>query len=792
MKVNLDINKQFKIEMAENLHIRSTSQSIDSLLTSRRKKINYEASYQRNYVWNEEKATFFIESILLGVEIPPLILFIHNNDKKTLEVIDGRQRYETIKRFKEQKFSLRKNGLTKLKNLAGKKYEDLIDKEEGDKNEKYRRAFNNTTLRIIEFSSKNPNVNPENQAQLEEKISKEIFRRYNTGITPLKKVEVKNARHESDNFTSLMKMRISDNDNQWVDDFKYLFFKMKPESILPDKVMNKLRDLIVLQYFPINIYASTSERSDLNEHLFKEFIESDDSEGSLNYLQEEKLEKLINIIGLLKQLKEKVDVNEWLIYQCVFWALAVIENEGYDAGSIFTSSLLDDLTNQILSNISLFTSSDKGFSSTTTERFHLIAKFFSVRTDINFNEYLINSRKKPTHEGSSFKEQRLARQEAETTTVYDLILKMVNNEYLLRPPYQRQEVINNKKASGIIESILLGIPLPTIFIYRRNDGISEVVDGQQRLLSILGFIGEAKSSLFEEDVEPKTDMYSKKDKSFKLAKTLPILRANRGDDFIALSEEFQDKIWDFELSIVYINQDTNPDFDPIDLFIRLNDKSYDIKDPSFEMWNSSAAPNIMKGIKDLVVDYKTWFYYIMGDRRMKLEELLLSLTYIDYESISTNIFEPVQIYQASGNPITFRVENPKIDHWLDTLETDSNKNVTAISSIENVKSFIEKVSLLLGSELDDKEKAIKFDTLVSLSTRARNQRGFYMLWLLLSKVSLENIDSRKDDIFSSVKYFIDKNKRLDVNENENENENENGIVKDIFQKLVEEFWLEWA
>ena len=50
MTSELDLNNQFKTEMAENLHIRSTSQSIDSLLTSRRKKIDYEAPYQRNYV----------------------------------------------------------------------------------------------------------------------------------------------------------------------------------------------------------------------------------------------------------------------------------------------------------------------------------------------------------------------------------------------------------------------------------------------------------------------------------------------------------------------------------------------------------------------------------------------------------------------------------------------------------------------------------------------------------------------------------------------------------------------
>ncbi len=780
-----EINNQFKTEMAENLHIRSTSQSIESLLTSRRKKIDYKAPYQRNYVWNEEKATFFIESILLGVEIPPLILFIHAHDKKTLEVIDGRQRYETIERFKQGKFSLRKNGLTKLKNISGKKYEDFIDDEgKGYSNEKYRRAFNNTTLRIIEFSSKNPSSNEETQVQLEDKISKEIFRRYNTGITPLKKVEVKNARHESDSFTSLMKRLISENENNWVNDFDDLFLKIKPENRSHDKTMNKLRDLIVLEYFPINIYASTSERSDVNEHLFKEFIESDNSDSSLNDVQEEKLQSLINKIEPLKKLKQKIGINEWLIYQSVFWALTVLENEDLEIESTLTPNLFDELATEIQENINLFIGADKGFSSTTTERFKVIADFFNLRTDVDFSEYLKNIRKKATHEDSDFREQRLARQEAETTTVEDLILKMVNNEYQLRPPYQRQEVINNKKASGIIESILLGIPLPTIFVYRRNDGISEVVDGQQRLLSILGFIGENKSTLFEQGVAPKTDMHSKKDKNFKLAKTLPILRANRGSNFSDLSDEYQDKIWDFELSIVYINEDTNPDFDPIDLFIRLNDKSYDIKDPSFEMWNSYAAPNIMREVKSLASNYRSWFYYIMDDKRMKLEELLLSFVYIDHKSLSCNIFEPVQIYQASGNPITFRVENPKIDYWLDTVELCENTNTSALSSIENVGSFICKVSHLLNDKLDDTMKASEFDNLVSLTTRARNQRGFYILWLLLAKVSIEKIDSNRESMFDSAKSFINDNKILSVSENV--------AVKENFQKLVKDFWIEWA
>mgnify|MGYP006990125569 CR=1 FL=1 len=56
---------------------------------------------------------------MLGTEIPPLVLF-QTKDKN--EVIDGRQRYETIKRFLEDKLVLKDKGLHSLKVLAGKRY----------------------------------------------------------------------------------------------------------------------------------------------------------------------------------------------------------------------------------------------------------------------------------------------------------------------------------------------------------------------------------------------------------------------------------------------------------------------------------------------------------------------------------------------------------------------------------------------------------------------------------------------------------------------------------------------
>ena len=86
--------------------------SIDSLFNDegRVKKTQYAPPYQRNYVWDGEKATYFLESILIGTEIPPLIFF---RSKGEVEIIDGRQRYETILKFLNGKLRLEAPGLGK-------------------------------------------------------------------------------------------------------------------------------------------------------------------------------------------------------------------------------------------------------------------------------------------------------------------------------------------------------------------------------------------------------------------------------------------------------------------------------------------------------------------------------------------------------------------------------------------------------------------------------------------------------------------------------------------------------
>lgn len=70
------------------------------------------------------------------------------------------------------------------------------------------------------------------------------------------------------------------------------------------------------------------------------------------------------------------------------------------------------------------------------------------------------------------------------------LFNLIDNGIIRMPPFQRNYVWDVKRASKLIESIILGLPIPQVFLYERGKNNFYVIDGQQRLLSIYFFIKE--------------------------------------------------------------------------------------------------------------------------------------------------------------------------------------------------------------------------------------------------------------------------------------------------------------
>jgi len=74
-------------------------------------------------------------------------------------------------------------------------------------------------------------------------------------------------------------------------------------------------------------------------------------------------------------------------------------------------------------------------------------------------------------------------------SIGELMSLYKDDELDIHPEFQRVFRWSLLQKSKLIESILLGIPLPSIFVSQRNDGVWDVIDGVQRLSTIFEFIG---------------------------------------------------------------------------------------------------------------------------------------------------------------------------------------------------------------------------------------------------------------------------------------------------------------
>jgi hypothetical protein len=88
-----------------------------------KKWLNLRPEYQRRLVWDNQKRSLFIESLLLNVPIPPV--FLYEWDLSRYEVMDGQQRLNCIVDYYENGFALK--GLEKWSELNGSRYKELPD-----------------------------------------------------------------------------------------------------------------------------------------------------------------------------------------------------------------------------------------------------------------------------------------------------------------------------------------------------------------------------------------------------------------------------------------------------------------------------------------------------------------------------------------------------------------------------------------------------------------------------------------------------------------------------------------
>ncbi len=198
-------------------------------------------------------------------------------------------------------------------------------------------------------------------------------------------------------------------------------------------------------------------------------------------------------------------------------------------------------------------------------------------------------------------------------SIYELFRKFQRGDLILDPEFQRRYVWDNKKASLLIESILLEVPIPVIYLAEEEDGKFTVIDGQQRLRSFFRFLNN----------------------EFKL-RGLSVLSELNGKYFKDLDKEKQRKIEDATLRVIEIRKESHSDV-KFEIFERLNVGAVKLNDQ--ELRNCIYRGKYNDLIKELAEDRD--FLFLLGlkepHKRMYDRELVLHFlafynqTYLKYK-----------------------------------------------------------------------------------------------------------------------------------------------------------------
>ncbi len=138
--------------------------------------------YQRKYRWTPTVASTFIESLFLGLPIPPI--FVATNENFQWEVVDGVQRISTLITFMAPSLNslsrigrskpLKLEGLTKVSELNGSTFEDLPTA--------LQRYISRQPLQLISLTDKS-----------NREVRYDLFERLNSGAISLTPQEVRSA-----------------------------------------------------------------------------------------------------------------------------------------------------------------------------------------------------------------------------------------------------------------------------------------------------------------------------------------------------------------------------------------------------------------------------------------------------------------------------------------------------------------------------------------------------------------------------------------------------------------------
>ena len=151
------------------------------------KELIIDPVYQRLFRWDDQRKTRFVESLLLGIPIPPI--FVFQSENGIWELVDGLQRISTVLQLTgdltgyraKELGPLKLNGTHYLPSLAGKRWQSSEENTEGSLEQSLQIDIRRVRIRVEILKSASDGT-----------AKYKLFQRLNTGGASLSEQEVRN------------------------------------------------------------------------------------------------------------------------------------------------------------------------------------------------------------------------------------------------------------------------------------------------------------------------------------------------------------------------------------------------------------------------------------------------------------------------------------------------------------------------------------------------------------------------------------------------------------------------
>lgn len=229
--------------------------------------------------------------------------------------------------------------------------------------------------------------------------------------------------------------------------------------------------------------------------------------------------------------------------------------------------------------------------------------------------------------------------------VSDFLLWQKSGSLILSPFFQRNPTWNAGRKSFLIDTIVRGFPMPSIFLRHRRttksfDPLREVVDGQQRLRTIIAFIAPR----LLDDYNPNSDGFT-------------ISKAHNEDlagmSFNDLDQSIKDRMLDYEFMVNSLPADTS-DPEVVQIFVRMNSGGFKLN--AQELRNAMYTGDFKSACDELAVEqYDRWvntWAIFTSQQSAEMKEIAFTsdLVITMVNGITSNSKEVIESYYKKYDP----------------------------------------------------------------------------------------------------------------------------------------------